>query len=374
MPVAIDSSTARRSARRPVAPGCVVGKRRDLAPGRSQVAANSVKEKRIVIVDDDPTVLEVLSVHLEDAGFRHLVLIEDSTRAMDMLRAAHPDVLLTDLRMPRVSGFDLLQEVRADPDLGYLPVVMLTSDSDAETRLKALDLGVTDFLGKPIDPSELVLRLRNNLVVKAYQDQLAAARRESDRLLRNILPEPVANRLKRGESVADHFDEATVLFADLVDFTRLASSLEVGEVLRQLNEVFGHFDHLVEARGLEKIKTIGDAYMLAAGVPTPRPDHVYAVIEAGLAMLEACEQLRARFRSDLRVRIGIHLGDVLRRGGEVIGEGVNVAARVRPLAEPGGICVSEPVYQMVRSRSHVTARSLGARALKNVGQPLPVYS
>ena len=115
---------------------------------------------------------------------------------------------------------------------------MLTADSEAATRMRALDLGVTDFLAKPVDPSELVLRVRNHLVVKSYQDELAIARSESDRLLLSILPESVANRLKRGEVVADHFDEATVLFADLVGFTRFASRTDAAAVVRELNEVF----------------------------------------------------------------------------------------------------------------------------------------
>lgn len=105
-------------------------------------------------------------------------------------------------------------------------------------------------------------------------------------------------------------------------------------------------------------------------------DESFSIFASALQAVDCALALQGALRShpDLRVRIGIHLGDVLRRGGEVIGEGVNVAARVRPLAEPGGICVSEPVYQMVRSRGHVSARALGPRALKNVSQSLPVYA
>ena len=103
-----------------------------------------------------------------------------------------------------------------------MPVIILTSSTDAPSRLKALELGANNFLAKPVDPSELVLRLRNNLALKAYQDQLRQEQQKADGLLLNILPEPVAARLKRGEStIADYFDGVTVLFADLVNFTDL---------------------------------------------------------------------------------------------------------------------------------------------------------
>lgn len=105
-------------------------------------------------------------------------------------------------------------------------------------------------------------------------------------------------------------------------------------------------------------------------------DESLSIFASALRAVDCAMAIQGALRShpDLRVRIGIHLGDVLRKDGEVIGEGVNVAARVRPLAEPGGVCVSEPVYQMVRSRAHVTAKLLGSRSLKNVEQPIAVYA
>ena len=170
---------------------------------------------RVVMVDDDPIVLEVLSIQLADAGYRDVIALSDSTRAMDLLKMSEPDLLLTDLRMPGINGFELLKQVRAEPRLAYLPVIVLTAVCDAQTKLAALDLGANDFLAKPVDSWELTLRLRNNLSLKAYQDQLALARTESEGLLLSILPGPVAERLKRGETVADLYEDASVLFADL---------------------------------------------------------------------------------------------------------------------------------------------------------------
>ena len=125
------------------------------------------------MVDDEPILMAVVREFLHEAGYHNFNLVDDSTQALEKLREYQPDILLLDLVMPEVDGFQILQAVRADPATRHLPVVVLTSSSDADTKLRALELGATDFLAKPVDSSELILRLRNTLTVKAYQDQLA---------------------------------------------------------------------------------------------------------------------------------------------------------------------------------------------------------
>lgn len=127
----------------------------------------------IMMVDDEPITLNVMQTLLEYAGYRQFILVDDSVTAMDQLREHRPDVLLLDVVMPEVSGFDILALLRADPEFAHLPVIILTSSSDAATKLQSLDLGATDFISKPVDPSELALRVRNTLAAKAYQDQLS---------------------------------------------------------------------------------------------------------------------------------------------------------------------------------------------------------
>jgi diguanylate cyclase (GGDEF)-like protein len=127
----------------------------------------------IFMVDDEPITMEVVQLFLEEAGYRNFVLIEKSSEAMASLEKQRPDLLLLDLVMPEVSGFDILKALRMHPKLKHLPVIVLTSSSDKQDKLAALDLGATDFLAKPVDPSELQLRVRNTLAAKAYMDQLA---------------------------------------------------------------------------------------------------------------------------------------------------------------------------------------------------------
>ena len=127
----------------------------------------------IMMVDDEPITMEVVQAFLEDAGYQHFVLVDDPREAMATLEETRPDLLLLDLMMPEISGFEILQALRERDKFKHLPVLILSSTSDNADKLQALDLGATDLLSKPVDPSELQLRVRNTLAAKAYQDQLA---------------------------------------------------------------------------------------------------------------------------------------------------------------------------------------------------------
>ena len=142
-------------------------------PSELQKDVEPLLNATIMMVDDDPITMEVVQAFLEEAGYRHFVLVYDPTEAMHMLEQKRPDLLLLDLMMPEVSGFDILKSVREHPKLKHLPVLILSSSSDNADKLSALDLGATDFLSKPVDPSEMRLRVRNTLAAKAYMDQLA---------------------------------------------------------------------------------------------------------------------------------------------------------------------------------------------------------
>jgi diguanylate cyclase (GGDEF)-like protein len=126
----------------------------------------------IMMVDDEPINLEVLQTFLQDAGYKKFIQCSEPLKAMDVISAQRPDIILLDLVMPEMSGFEILKRMRNSETLRHIPVIILTSSTDADTKLMALELGATDFLGKPFDPSELALRLRNTLSAKAYRDRL----------------------------------------------------------------------------------------------------------------------------------------------------------------------------------------------------------
>jgi len=160
----------------------------------------------VMMIDDEPMLTEVIGTYLEDAGYRHCVGINDATVALQKVRELNPALVLLDLVMPGVSGFEILQALRQDEQLRYTPVIVLTAASDPDTKLKALSIGATEFLAKPVDPSELVLRVRNSLVLKVYQDRLANSdpvtglpnRRVVMERLRGILAQAPADSSKVG--------------------------------------------------------------------------------------------------------------------------------------------------------------------------------
>lgn len=193
---------------------------------------------------------------------------------------------------------------------------------------------------------------------KTAEDELRQQRLMSERLLLNVLPQPIAERLKRGETnIADSFPAATVLFADIVNFTGLSSHIAPVELVGLLNRVFSVFDKLADRYQLEKIKTIGDAYMVVGGVPTAMPDHVEAIAAMALGMMRATNRFKTRNKQTIRLRIGIHTGPVVagvigsrKFTYDLWGDTVNVASRMESQGELGRIQVSEAVYEKLGDR------------------------
>jgi diguanylate cyclase (GGDEF)-like protein len=168
----LDADTAAQGSISPV-PGGAEATAYAAPPAAADATMLDLQRFTLMLVDDDPIMLDTVQAYLESYGYGRFITTSDPRTAMDLLVRHRPDILLLDLSMPAVSGFDILAQTRAHEELRYTPVIILTGESDALARLRALELGATDFLTKPVDPSELVLRVRNVLAFKAYQDRLA---------------------------------------------------------------------------------------------------------------------------------------------------------------------------------------------------------
>jgi len=244
-------------------------------------------------------------------------------------------------------------------------------------------LGVSLVLEPVLDPADIPdpvrvaffagnvagVSLTAYLLLQYFVRQRDREHERSERLLLNVLPGPIAVRLKAGETViADRFPEATVLFADIVDFTPMSSNQPPERVVAVLSDIFSAFDLLADARGLEKIKTIGDAYMVAGGIPLPREDHCEAVADMALDMMRECDGDRG-----VLLRIGIDAGPVVagvigRRKFiyDLWGDTVNTASRMESHGVPGRIQVTERVVERLRgshrfaSRGSVDVKGKGA--------------
>ncbi len=203
---------------------------------------------------------------------------------------------------------------------------------------------------------------------------LTEAHRRTEALLLNVLPASIAERLKGGESpIADHFDDVTVLFADIVGFTEMANKASPDQVVRILERLFTAFDALTETAGAEKIKTVGDAYMVVCGAPLPRPDHCRVLAMLALQMLEAVTHTNAAMGTQLSVRIGLHSGPVVagilgtrKFAWDLWGDTVNTASRLESHGLPGRIQVGEALMGRLIADFHCTER--GVIDVKGLGK------
>lgn len=200
---------------------------------------------------------------------------------------------------------------------------------------------------------------------RVTEAELYRQRQETERLLLSILPQPIAERLKRKQEhvIADSFTAVTVLFADIVNFTRLSSQVSPVELVYLLNQIFSEFDRLAEYYGLEKIKTIGDEYMLAGGLPDPRPDHAEAVAEMALAMQQGLIKFQSNLGEPFQLRIGISSGPVVagvigkrKFAYDLWGDTVNLASRMQTQGQPGLIQVAPPTYQFLQKKFRFVER------------------
>jgi class 3 adenylate cyclase len=247
--------------------------------------------------------------------------------------------------------------------VAYLALTLLSVVIDPSLPTRDIPSGVgTAFFGLNVVAVSSTAYLLLQYFVRQRERAMAALdekhraleieQARSERLLLNILPQPIAERLKNEEGViADSFTDVTVLFGDIVGFTGYSSGRTPEEVVSLLNEVFSRFDRLAEDRGLEKIKTIGDAYMVVGGLPIPRPDHVEAVVEMAIAM-----QTEAR-GARVELRIGIGTGPVVagvigtrKFSYDLWGDTVNTASRMESHGLPGEIQVTEPTFLRARDR------------------------
>lgn len=203
--------------------------------------------------------------------------------------------------------------------------------------------------------------------------ELRIRNEENERLLLNILPSSIAERLKRGERIiADACSETTILFADIVGFTNLSTRVSAGELVSLLSDLFSEFDELARQYGVEKIKTIGDAYMAVAGLPESRPDHALAAMHVAERMLQVCQQRKDKNGNALQLRIGINSGPVIagvigthKFAYDLWGDTVNTASRMESHGRPGRIQVTEATYALLRDQYEF--ESCGEQQIKGKG-------
>ena len=342
----------------------------------------------VLLVDDQEMIGEAVRRMLASEKDIKFYYCNDPAQAINKALEVKPTVILQDLVMPEIDGLQLLRFFRANSLTRDIPMIVLSSKEEASLKAQAFSLGANDYVVKLPDKVELIARIRyhskaythlleRNLAYQTMQDYLAKLeieQKKSQELLLNILPEAIAERLKKEQGIiADEFAAVSVMFADIVGFTQLSASISPKDLVHLLNDIFSKFDELAEKHGLEKIKTIGDSYMVVAGLPNPRDDHGDAIAEMALDMQEAIVQYREKLGISLSIRIGIHSGPVV--AGiigtkkfiyDLWGDTVNTASRMESHGIPDGIQISEASYSLIENKYQFEKR--GLISVKGKGQ------
>lgn len=330
------------------------------------VTAKEILGARILIVDDRDVNILLLDRMLRGAGY---TAVTSTTNPLEVcaLHGRQPfDLILLDLQMPGMDGFQVMEALKQIETVGYIPVLVISAQPTE--KLRALHAGAKDFISKPFDLSEVLLRVHNMLEVRLLHletirlyARVMAEQQISDRLLLNVLPFSIVERLKGrpevtasgfSDVIADSFSDVTVLFADIVEFTPFSRTVSPEILVGILNDIFTRFDGIADARGLEKIKTIGDAYMAVAGAPVPVLDHANRAANMALDMLEAIDDFNSHSPHTMHIRIGIDSGAAVagvigkrKFQYDVWGDAVNTASRMESTGRPDRVQVSDATRQ-----------------------------
>jgi class 3 adenylate cyclase len=320
----------------------------------SDAVREGLQSNKILVVDDNAANRDVLERRLTREG-RTVVTAASGATALDLLITREFDLILLDLIMPEMSGFEVLRRLKASEQTRDIPVIVISALDELDSVVRCIEAGAEDYLTKPFNPTLLRARVDASLEKKWLRDRekkfiadLEQEKRRSESLLLNILPQSIVNRMREGETtIADRVREATILFCDLVGFTTISRDLSADYVIDFLGKIFSAFDRLAAEYGVEKIKTIGDAYMAAAGIPEPQADHAARVARFALRMLDAVDDIGGATDLKLQARIGIHTGPIVsgvigthKFAYDVWGDTVNTASRMESHSLPGRIQVS----------------------------------
>ena len=382
----------------------------------------------IVIAEDSRLQGRVLKSALESAGYV-VHWGANGSEALALTRQHRPLLVISDVEMPEMDGHELCRMLKADAELRHIPLLMLTSLAATSDILKGLREGASAYVTKPYDPPHVVERIDHllrhlsapdtpgeplpleyggetmhldvsrrqlvNLLLSTYENilrqntkleemhsqlttasrQLEASLQKTQELLYRVFPREIADELANaGQSQPRHFDAVTVLFTDFVGFTRVAETMAPQQLIDGLEEYFRRFDALTARCHMEKLKTIGDAYVAAGGVPTPNTTHALDAALLAVAVRQCVADVGREWEGtsmpSFAIRIGLHTGPLVagvigeqRFTYDLWGDTVNTASRMESGGEPGRINISAATHHLVEPFFECTPR--GSIAVKN---------
>jgi adenylate cyclase len=331
----------------------------------------------LLIVDDSEDNRFTLASRLKREGYENVTCASNGRCAVELLAERSFDLVLLDIQMPDMDGYQVLEHLKTDTVLRNIPVIMISAVDAIESVVRCISLGAEDYLPKPFNAVLLRARVAACLEKKKLRDQEAvymrqieSEKRRADELLYAMVPPGAVRELKATSQVRPRrYDEVAVLFCDIVDFTPYCDQNPPEKVVEELQTLVGEYELIARRHEMEKIKTIGDAFMATAGLLNPVPDPISASLQCGLDMVAASRRIEPKWE----VRVGVHFGPVVagiigqrQFAFDLWGDTVNTAARIAAQASPGAVVTSGATWHRIRDRGR--GRSLGYMDLKGKGR------
>ena len=343
---------------------------------------------RILIVDDTPANVHILQARLAANGY-DIVTATDGEEALAVVREAQPDLILLDVMMPKLDGFEVCRRLRSDAAIPFIPIIMVTAKSEPKDIVAGLEAGGDEYLAKPVDQAALVARVKSMLRIKSLHDTvqgLAEERAEWNRRLKRFFSPQLAELIVAGgadDPLKTHRREVTVVFLDLRGFTAFAETAEPEEVMGVLREYHAEMGRLILEHEGTLERFTGDGMMIFFNDPVPVPDPAERAIRMALAMRDRVHHLATGWRKrghDLALGVGIAQGYATigaigfegRWDYGAIGTVTNLAARLCGEAKGGQILVSSRVAGILEEM--IELEEMGMLTLKGFARQIPTFN
>jgi adenylate cyclase len=337
------------------------------------VTMRAPEKKLVLIVDDTPTNVAIVSGVLKDS-YRTKVAT-NGEKALAVANAPEkPDLILLDVMMPGMDGYEVCRRLKDSPATRDIPIIFLTAKTDEVDEEKGFDVGAVDYIHKPFSAPIVLARVRTQLALREALTEAQESRKQADQLLHALLPKKAADEIRSvGTVIPRRYENVAVLFCDVSNFTAYCDKHEPEEVVSRLDALFVIFERIAAKHGLEKIKTIGDGFMAAAGLLHKVDDPVGTAVRCGLEMTSTLIDAHLGWE----VRVGVHAGPVVagvvgqeRYQFDIWGDTVNVAARMVGMSAPGSVAATKEIWDQISSAFE--GEALGEIQVKGKGL-VPIF-
>lgn len=341
---------------------------------------------KILVVDDNPVNVDLVVDTVETIGWT-VVTAYDGETALKLIHEQHPDLVVLDVNMPGISGYEVCAQLKAEPRTAHIPVIMLTALSDVDHRVQGLDAGADDYITKPYSPRELVARIEKRLRAKEENDHLRQMQQAIRQTFERFVNPSIVEQLLQDPSQVElggKMQEVTVMFTDLENFTSVSEMADPAELLAVLNAHHKLVVDVVMGYGGTIDKFVGDAVMTLFNTPLEQADHAQRAVEAALAIQAALPRFHQHFPPELRMKINIGIHSGMAIVGNVgtsqimeytaVGDTVNIAARLQGQSRGGSVLVSKAVRDAVHYPDQILFLPIGQLMLKGRVQSVTAFS